>query len=51
MPKSRGGEIPHKLAGEGRSGGTYPAIRSGKVYKSGGGMKTPQERGDDPLPM
>jgi hypothetical protein len=50
--KSGGGEIPHnKPAGESRSSGTCPATRSGKACKSGGGRKTPQERGEDPLPM
>jgi hypothetical protein len=38
-------EILHKKpAGEGRSSGTHPAIRSWKAYKSDGGRKTPQER-------
>jgi hypothetical protein len=54
VPKREGGEIPHrtvinKLAREGRSGGTHPATRSGKAYKSGSGRKTPQERGEGPL--
>jgi hypothetical protein len=39
------------LAGEGGSGGACPATRSGKACESGGGRKTPQERGEDPLPM
>jgi hypothetical protein len=30
---------------------THPAIRSRKACKSGGGRKTPQERGEDPLSM
>jgi hypothetical protein len=46
-----GGEsLTSQLAGEGRSGGTRPATRSGKACKSGGGRETPQERGEDPLP-
>jgi hypothetical protein len=41
-----GGKISHNnLAGEGRSSGTHPATRSRKACKSGGGRKTPQERG------
>jgi hypothetical protein len=50
VPKRGGGEIPHKLAGEGRSSGTCPATRSGKACKSGGGRKIPQERGEDQIP-
>jgi hypothetical protein len=52
----RGGEaIPHgtvnKQAGrEDRSSGTLLAIRSRKAYKSSSGRKTPQEKGEDPLP-
>jgi hypothetical protein len=46
-----GGEsLTSQLAGEGRSGGTRPATRSGKACKSGGGRKTPQERGEDHFP-
>jgi hypothetical protein len=50
--EGEGGEIPHgtvnKLAREARSGGTHPASRRGKAYKSGSGRKTPQERGGRP---
>jgi hypothetical protein len=37
--------------GSSESGGVRPATRSRKACKSGGGRKTPQERGEDPLPM
>jgi hypothetical protein len=44
-----GGETPHELAGEGRSSGTCPAIKSGRACKSGGRRKTPQKRGEGTL--
>jgi hypothetical protein len=52
----RGGKthFPHELQTNmpaGRSSSTRPAIRSGKAGKSSSGRKTPQERGEDPLPM
>jgi hypothetical protein len=37
-------------AREGRSSSTCPASRSGKACKSGGGKKTPQERGKAHFP-
>jgi hypothetical protein len=39
------------LAGEALAGaGVHPATRNGEACESGGGRKTPQERGEDPLP-
>jgi hypothetical protein len=36
--------------GSGRSEGVIPATSSRKACESGGGRKTPRERGEDPLP-
>jgi hypothetical protein len=47
--EDRGRGIPHKWAGEDRSGSTHPATRSRKACKSDSGRKTPQERGEDLL--
>jgi hypothetical protein len=45
--------ICHGRRGSGGSGGVHPATttRSRKACESGRGRKTPQERGEDPLPM
>jgi hypothetical protein len=37
--------------GSSGSGGVCQTTRSGKACESGGGRKTPQEKGEDPLPM
>jgi hypothetical protein len=52
VPKRKEGKsLTSQLAGKGKSSGTCPTTRSRKACKSGGGRKTPQERGEDPLPM
>jgi hypothetical protein len=49
-PKSGGGEIPHKPAGEGRSGSTCPVIRSRKVVKVAVGGKLHRRGGKTHFP-
>jgi hypothetical protein len=42
--------VNNKPVREGRKGDTHLATRNRKACKSSGGMKTPQERGEGPLP-
>jgi hypothetical protein len=50
-PKEEGRRNPsNKPAIKGKSLGTRKSIKSRKACKSGGGRKTPHERGKDPPP-